>query len=67
MNPGNVLAFNPEDLDGQHLNNRFRAGEFALYDEYDPLRKIQLDATGQPVEVERAGHRLRVPAQLQQG
>ncbi|MGA1410033.1 MAG: hypothetical protein ACO37W_09900, partial [Prochlorotrichaceae cyanobacterium] len=23
-----------------------RAGEFALYDEYDPLRKIQLDITG---------------------
>jgi Ca2+-binding RTX toxin-like protein len=45
-NPGNVLAFNPVDLDGQHLNNRFRAGEFFLYDEYDPLRKIRLDADG---------------------
>jgi len=45
-NPGNVLAFNPVDLDGQHLNNRFRAGEFALYDEYDPLRKIMLDKDG---------------------
>ena len=47
LNPGNVLAFNPEDLDGKHLNNRFRAGEFALYDEYDPLRKILLTATGE--------------------
>jgi hypothetical protein len=45
-NPGDVLAFNPEDLDGQHLNNRFRAGEFFLYNEYDPLRKILLDAQG---------------------
>ena len=45
-NPGDALAFNPIDLDGQHLNNRFRAGEFFLYDEYDPLRKIQLDNNG---------------------
>ncbi|HEU5192826.1 MAG TPA: hypothetical protein VFX14_24355 [Methylomirabilota bacterium] len=45
-NPGNVLAFNPLDLDGRHLNNRFRAGEFALYDEYDPLRKVLLDGQG---------------------
>src|SRR6185369_5679438 len=42
QNPGDVLAFNDQDLDGRHLNNRFRAGEFSLYDEYDPLRKIQL-------------------------
>ena len=46
VNPGNTLAFNPVDLDGQHLNNRFRAGEFFLYDEYDPLRKILLTPTG---------------------
>ncbi|HUG09617.1 MAG TPA: hypothetical protein VMM36_01325, partial [Opitutaceae bacterium] len=44
INPGNVLAFNPVDLDGQHLNNRFRAGEFWYYDEYDPRRKIMLTA-----------------------
>ena len=47
QNPGNVLAFNAEDLDGQHLNNRFRPGEFALYDEYEPLRKIQLTDAGE--------------------
>jgi len=47
LNPGNVLAFNPDDLDGRHLNNRFRPGEFALYDEYEPLRKILLTATGE--------------------
>lgn len=46
-NPGDVLAFNPIDLDGQHLNNRFRAGEFFLYDEYDPRRKILLTLTGE--------------------
>jgi Ca2+-binding RTX toxin-like protein len=46
-NPGDVLAFNPLDLDGQHLNNRFRAGEFFLYDEYDPRRKILLGGDGE--------------------
>lgn len=46
QNPGDVLAFNPEDLDGQHLNNRFRAGEFDLYDEYNALRKVLLEANG---------------------
>jgi Ca2+-binding RTX toxin-like protein len=43
---GDGLAFNAVDLDGQHLNNRFRAGEFFLYDEYDPRRKILLDENG---------------------
>jgi Ca2+-binding RTX toxin-like protein len=47
VNPGNVLRFSSQDLDGQHLNNRFRAGEFFLYDEYDPLRRIELTATGE--------------------
>jgi len=46
MNPGDALAFNPMDTDGQHLNNRYRAGEFFLYDEYDPRLKIMLDSTG---------------------
>jgi Ca2+-binding RTX toxin-like protein len=46
MNPGDVLAFNKEDTDGRHLNNRFRAGEFFLYDEYSPLHKILLNGDG---------------------
>jgi Ca2+-binding RTX toxin-like protein len=46
-NPGDVLAFSPTDADGQHTNNRFRAGEFDLYDEYDPRLKIMLDSTGE--------------------
>ncbi|WP_152049608.1 LEPR-XLL domain-containing protein [Tautonia marina] len=46
LNPGNVLAFNPVDVDARQTNNRLRAGEFALYDEYDPLRKIVLNADG---------------------
>lgn len=46
-NTGNVLAYNAEDIDGQHVNNRFRAGEFRLYDEYDPRREILLTATGE--------------------
>ena len=41
VNPGNVLAFNPIDVDGQHANSQ-RAGEFALYDEYNPMKKITL-------------------------
>jgi Ca2+-binding RTX toxin-like protein len=45
FNPGNALAFNPIDVNGQH-SNRTRAGEFALYDEYDPLRKIMLNSDG---------------------
>jgi Ca2+-binding RTX toxin-like protein len=45
FNPGNVLAFNPIDVNGQHAN-RTRAGEFSLYDEYDPLRKILLNSNG---------------------
>ncbi len=47
QNPGDVLAFNPLDADGQHLNNRFRAGEFDLYDEYDPRRIILLTPEGE--------------------
>jgi Ca2+-binding RTX toxin-like protein len=46
VNPGDVLAFNPLDLDGRHLNNRYRAGEFYLYDEYSPLHKILLNGDG---------------------
>jgi hypothetical protein len=34
-NPGDVLAYNPVDI-----GNKFRAGEFALYDEYEPRREI---------------------------
>ena len=37
---GQPAVFNPIDLDGQHTDHRTRAGEFALYDEYDPLRRI---------------------------
>jgi hypothetical protein len=45
LNPGNALAFNPIDVDAAHAN-RQRAGEFSLYDEYDPLRKILLNGNG---------------------
>ncbi len=44
FNPGNSLAFNPNV--GALHGNQTRAGEFALYDEYDPLRKILLNADG---------------------
>jgi Ca2+-binding RTX toxin-like protein len=42
VNPGNVLRFNAVDEDGWKTQNRQRAGEFALYDEYDPLRGIRV-------------------------
>jgi Ca2+-binding RTX toxin-like protein len=45
VNPGNVLAYNPVDANGKS-SNRTRAGEFYLYDEYDPLRKILLNPDG---------------------
>ena len=40
-----MLRFNPDDVDGWHFDRTRRAGEFALYDEYDPLRKILLNPT----------------------
>jgi Ca2+-binding RTX toxin-like protein len=40
INPGNVLHFNATATSGG------RAGEFALYDEYDPLRMILLTDAG---------------------
>jgi Ca2+-binding RTX toxin-like protein len=47
-NPGDILKFDPIDANGQHANHRTRAGEMALYDEYNPLRKIVVagSATG---------------------
>jgi Ca2+-binding RTX toxin-like protein len=42
VNPGGVLRFNPVDVDGWKTQNRERAGEFALYDEYNPLRAIRV-------------------------
>ena len=46
VNIGNMLAFNPEDGDAQHPDPTLRAGEFALYDEYNPLTKIVIDDAG---------------------
>ena len=45
-NPIDALRFNPIDVDGWHFDRTRRAGEFFLYDEYDPLRKITLTNTG---------------------
>jgi Ca2+-binding RTX toxin-like protein len=42
VNVGNMLAFNPEDADAQHFDRTRRAGEFALYDEYNPLKRVQI-------------------------
>ncbi len=41
-NPGDALRFNPLDPDARHYDRTRRAGEFALYDEEDPLRTILL-------------------------
>jgi hypothetical protein len=45
-NPVDALRYNPEDPDGWHFDRTRRAGEFALYDEYDPRRKITLNEDG---------------------
>jgi len=54
-NPGDALAYNPEDPDGWHFDSTRRAGEFALYDEYDPLRKITLNADGTANKTNQGG------------
>ncbi len=43
VNAGNQLRFNPVDLISNHT--RERAGEFALYDEYNPLRQIRVSTS----------------------
>jgi hypothetical protein len=52
FNPGDALRFNPTDPEGKfthpHIANR--TGEFALYDENDPLREILLDSNGNLVK-----------------
>jgi Ca2+-binding RTX toxin-like protein len=45
-NPGDALRYNPDDVDAKKVDRTRRSGEFALYDEYDPLRQILLDASG---------------------
>ncbi|HEX5279640.1 MAG TPA: hypothetical protein VFW28_06150 [Micropepsaceae bacterium] len=47
-NPGNILLFNPVDPAGQHGANQTRGGQFALYNEFNPLQKIVVagSATG---------------------
>jgi len=37
-----MLRYNVDDPTGWHRDRTRRSGEFALYDEYDPLRKIEL-------------------------
>ncbi|HQF94492.1 MAG TPA: Calx-beta domain-containing protein [Microthrixaceae bacterium] len=45
-NPGDVLRWNPIDVDGWHYDKTQRSGEFRLYDEYEPRREIRFDAAG---------------------
>ena len=46
FNPGDVLRWNPDDVDGWHYDRTGRSGEFALYDEYNPRAVIVFDADG---------------------
>jgi hypothetical protein len=48
FNPVDALRYNPIDVDGWHFDRTRRAGEFALYDEYDPRRKIELVVSPRP-------------------
>ena len=43
-NPGDILRYNPDDVDGWHYDRTRRAGEFDLYDEYEPRRAIFFNA-----------------------
>ncbi|HLL19195.1 MAG TPA: hypothetical protein VK439_10455, partial [Rubrivivax sp.] len=54
-NSGDMLRFNPDDPDGWHADRTRRAGEFALYDEYDPLRKITLNGDGTANKTDAGG------------
>jgi hypothetical protein len=46
-NPGDALRFNPIDPSGTHSPKEVgRTGQFALYNEFDPRRKILLNADG---------------------
>ncbi len=45
-NPGDALRFNPIDPNTKHPKIAGRTGDFALYDEFDPRRKILLNADG---------------------
>ncbi|HLL10769.1 MAG TPA: hypothetical protein VK570_06920, partial [Rubrivivax sp.] len=54
-NAGDMLRFNPDDPDGWHADRTRRAGEFALYDEYDPLRKITLNGDGTANKTDAGG------------
>ncbi|HZF78881.1 MAG TPA: hypothetical protein VEZ89_03735, partial [Rubrivivax sp.] len=54
-NAGDMLRFNPDDPDGWHADRTRRAGEFALYDEYDPLRKITLNPDGTANKTDAGG------------
>lgn len=47
VNPGDVLRYNPEDPDGWHYDRTQRAGEFDLYDEYEPRREIRFNDLGE--------------------
>ena len=46
-NPGDVLRHNPDDIDGWHYDRTRRAGEFDLYDEYEPRRAILFNAAAE--------------------
>ncbi|HEY1380413.1 MAG TPA: hypothetical protein VGF55_26665, partial [Gemmataceae bacterium] len=45
-NPGDALRFNPTDPNAKHAKLAGRTGEFALYDEFNPMRKILLNPDG---------------------
>ena len=47
VNPGDVLRHNPDDIDGWHYDRTRRAGEFDLYDEYQPRRAILFNAAAE--------------------
>jgi hypothetical protein len=53
VQPGRRCVTTRLDIDGWHFDRTRRAGEFALYDEYDPRRKIMLNATARRTPTRR--------------
>jgi hypothetical protein len=46
FNPGDALRFNPIDPNSKHPHIAGRTGEFALYDENNPMREVLLNPDG---------------------
>ncbi len=58
-NPVDALRYNPIDVEAWHFDRTRRAGEFSLYDEYDPRRKIELVVSTNGSTAYKAGEAIK--------